>query len=87
MFYVGRGSYPNSEGTLQLDAAMMRGRDCSFGAVAGLERSATVFCILVIYCSNSFQFTWEHLSNGRKRASSDHTGASDSLFLFLLSLK
>lgn len=38
IFYVGRGCYPNREGVVQLDAALMRGRDCSVGAVAGLER-------------------------------------------------
>ena len=38
-YVVGRGSYPNSEGTVQLDAAIMRGRDCSIGAVCGLEGS------------------------------------------------
>lgn len=37
-FYIGRGCYPNSEGIVQLDAAIMRGYDCSFGAVAALER-------------------------------------------------
>lgn len=38
VYYVGRGCYPNKEGVVQLDAALMRGEDCSFGAVAGLER-------------------------------------------------
>ena len=38
IYYVGRGCYPNREGVVQLDAAMMRGSNCSFGAVAGLER-------------------------------------------------
>ena len=37
-FYIGRGCYPNSEGIVQLDAALMRGSDYSFGAVAALER-------------------------------------------------
>ena len=37
VYYVGRGCYPNRDGVVQLDAALMRGRDCSFGAVAGLE--------------------------------------------------
>ena len=37
-FYVGRGCYPNADGVVQLDAAVMRGSDCSFGAVAALER-------------------------------------------------
>ena len=41
VYYVGRGSYPNRDGVVQLDAALMRGRDCSFGAVAGLERLCT----------------------------------------------
>ncbi len=37
VYYVGRGCYPNRDGVVQLDAAVMRGKDCSFGAVAGLE--------------------------------------------------
>ena len=37
-FYIGRGCYPNAEGVVQLDAAIMKGSDCSFGAVAALER-------------------------------------------------
>ena len=36
-YFVGRGSYPNAEGVVQLDAAIMRGRDCRVGAVASLE--------------------------------------------------
>lgn len=36
-YYVGRGCYPNAEGVVQLDAAIMRGNDCRFGAVAALE--------------------------------------------------
>lgn len=36
-YYVGRGCYPNSEGIVQLDGAVMRGTDCKFGAVAALE--------------------------------------------------
>lgn len=36
-YYVGRGSYPNAGGVVQLDAAIMRGRDCRVGAVAALE--------------------------------------------------
>ena len=37
-FLVGRGCYPNSDGVVQLDAALMRGRDCGYGGVAGLEQ-------------------------------------------------
>lgn len=37
-YYVGRGCYPNHEGTVQLDAAIMSGSNHSFGAVAALER-------------------------------------------------
>lgn len=37
-YYVGRGCYPNAEGVVQLDAAIMRGSDCSIGGVAALER-------------------------------------------------
>jgi len=40
VYYVGRGCYSNSEGVVQLDAALMRGNDCRVGAVAGLERWA-----------------------------------------------
>ena len=36
-YYVGRGCYPNRNGIVQLDAAIMAGVDCSFGGVAGLE--------------------------------------------------
>lgn len=36
-YFVGRGCYPNREGVVQLDAALMRGSDCAFGAVAALE--------------------------------------------------
>jgi len=49
IFYVGRGCYPNRKGVVQLDAAMMRGRDCSFGGVAGLEMS-----VLSILCIHSY---------------------------------
>ena len=38
-YYVGRGCFPNNAGIVQLDAALMRGKDCAFGGVAGLERS------------------------------------------------
>lgn len=34
---VGRGGIPNSSGILQCDAAIMDGKDLSFGAVAALE--------------------------------------------------
>ena len=37
-YYVGRGCYPNRNGIVQLDAALMRGSDHSFGAVAALEQ-------------------------------------------------
>ena len=36
-YYIGKGSHPNSNGVLQLDAALMRGSDCRVGAVAALE--------------------------------------------------
>jgi isoaspartyl peptidase/L-asparaginase-like protein (Ntn-hydrolase superfamily) len=36
-YFIGRGCYPNSEGVVQLDAAMMRGSDCRVGSVAALE--------------------------------------------------
>ena len=47
IYYVGRGCYPNMEGVVQLDAALMRGRDCAFGAVASLERLAVKRVILL----------------------------------------
>ena len=34
---VGRGGFPNAEGKLQCDAAIMTGDSHSFGAVAALE--------------------------------------------------
>lgn len=36
-YYVGRGCYPNSNGIVQLDAALMRGSDRAFGSIAALE--------------------------------------------------
>lgn len=39
---MGKGCYPNCEGVVQLDAAIMRGSDHSFGAVAALERYASI---------------------------------------------
>lgn len=39
-YFVGRGCYPNKRGVVQLDAAIMTGNNCAFGAVAGLERLA-----------------------------------------------
>jgi len=37
VYLVGRGSYPNSEGTIQLDAAVMDGKNLHFGSVCTLE--------------------------------------------------
>ena len=37
VFIVGRGGFPNSDGIVQLDAAIMDGDGCQFGGVAGLE--------------------------------------------------
>lgn len=36
-YLVGRGCYPNSEGRVQLDAAVMNGKDLKFGSVCALE--------------------------------------------------
>ena len=36
-YFIGRGCYPNSEGLVQLDAAMMNGKDLNFGSVCALE--------------------------------------------------
>jgi len=37
VYLVGRGSYPNAEGTVQLDAAVMDGKNLHFGSVCALE--------------------------------------------------
>ena len=37
VYYIGRGSYPNENGIIQLDAAVMRGKDCAMGAVCSIE--------------------------------------------------
>lgn len=37
IYHVGRGSYPNQDGIVQLDAAIMRGSDFSIGAVCALD--------------------------------------------------
>lgn len=36
-YLVGRGGFPNANGVLEGDAAVMVGKDCSFGAVAALQ--------------------------------------------------
>jgi len=36
-YFVGLGGIPNAAGSVQLDAAVMRGSDCAFGAVGALE--------------------------------------------------
>ena len=36
-YLIGRGCYPNSEGLVQLDAAVMNGKDLNFGSVCALE--------------------------------------------------
>jgi N4-(beta-N-acetylglucosaminyl)-L-asparaginase len=38
VYYVGRGCYPNKEGVVQLDAAIMRGTDHAIGSVCSIER-------------------------------------------------
>lgn len=35
---AGRGSYPNSEGNVEMDALIMDGRDLSMGAIAAIQR-------------------------------------------------
>lgn len=37
VYFVGRGCCPNEDGIVQLDAGIMRGSDCSLGAVCALE--------------------------------------------------
>jgi isoaspartyl peptidase/L-asparaginase-like protein (Ntn-hydrolase superfamily) len=56
---VGLGGFPNAEGVVELDAAIMRGNDLGFGAVAGIRHflhpisiarkilSDTPYCMLV----------------------------------------
>ncbi len=56
---VGLGGFPNEEGVVELDAAIMRGKDLGFGAVAGVRHflhpisiarkvmSDTPYCMLV----------------------------------------
>ena len=54
-YVVGRGCFPNSEGTVQLDAAIMRGSDCNIGAVCAVERSGCSTLIpykYIMQCSN-----------------------------------
>ena len=36
-YLIGRGCYPNSDGLVQLDAAIMNGKDFKFGSVCALE--------------------------------------------------
>lgn len=36
-YFVGRGGVPNSIGQYEFDAGIMRGSDCSVGAVASLQ--------------------------------------------------
>ena len=36
-YFVGLGGMPNADGCMELDAAVMRGKDCAVGAVAGLQ--------------------------------------------------
>lgn len=36
-YFVGRGGFPNCNGVLECDAAVMVGKNCSFGAVAALQ--------------------------------------------------
>lgn len=36
-YFVGVGGTPNSAGTIEMDAAVMRGRACEFGAVLALS--------------------------------------------------
>ena len=40
-YLIGVGGYPNSEGVIELDAAVMRGSDLHVGAVAGLQGIAS----------------------------------------------
>lgn len=40
-YFVGVGGMPTDEGVIECDAAVMRGKDCAFGAVAALSDIAT----------------------------------------------
>ncbi|XP_032234895.2 N(4)-(Beta-N-acetylglucosaminyl)-L-asparaginase [Nematostella vectensis] len=44
-YVVGRGGYPNSEGVVECDSAVMLGDHCQFGAVAALQGVATPFSV------------------------------------------
>ncbi|XP_067053316.1 N(4)-(Beta-N-acetylglucosaminyl)-L-asparaginase-like isoform X2 [Acropora muricata] len=44
-YFVGRGGFPNASGVLEGDAAVMLGKDCSFGAVAALQGVAMPFSV------------------------------------------
>ncbi|XP_068685283.1 N(4)-(Beta-N-acetylglucosaminyl)-L-asparaginase-like [Montipora foliosa] len=44
-YFVGRGGFPNANGVLECDAAVMVGKDCSFGAVASLQGVAMPFSV------------------------------------------
>ena len=45
LYHVGRGGYPSSNGLMELDAALMDGRDLRFGAVASLRGLSKPSCV------------------------------------------
>ncbi|KYO23678.1 N(4)-(Beta-N-acetylglucosaminyl)-L-asparaginase isoform X1 [Alligator mississippiensis] len=44
-YVVGRGGYPNKDGLIQCDAAVMEGHSCHFGAVAALSGVGTPLAV------------------------------------------
>ncbi|XP_019404712.1 PREDICTED: uncharacterized protein LOC109319539 isoform X2 [Crocodylus porosus] len=44
-YVVGRGGYPNKDGLIQCDAAIMEGHPCHFGAVAALSGVGTPLAV------------------------------------------
>lgn len=40
-YFVGVGGTPNADGILEMDAAVMRGKDCNFGAVLALQNQSS----------------------------------------------
>lgn len=48
-YFVGRGGFPNANGVLEGDAAVMVGKDCSFGAVAALQGYKKNYISIALY--------------------------------------
>ncbi|XP_046852887.1 N(4)-(Beta-N-acetylglucosaminyl)-L-asparaginase-like [Xenia sp. Carnegie-2017] len=52
-YVVGRGGFPNENGILECDAAIMDGRKCRFGAVAALQGVAKPFSVARLVMEHS----------------------------------